>query len=126
MRRSISGVTTGAGEYAPMPPVFGPEVAVVAAFVVLAAWPAAATCRPSLIGDVAGLFAVEEFLDHDAGGGVAKRVRAEHVVQRLFGIGQRECDHDAFAGRQTVGLDDDGRAVWRTYASAGLSSVNTA
>ncbi len=25
MRRSTSGVTTGAGEYAPMPPVFGPR-----------------------------------------------------------------------------------------------------
>jgi len=64
--------------------------------------------------DVAGLLAVQVFLDHHACGRRTEGVRAEHVVQRLFGIGQGQRHHHALAGGQAVGLDDDRRAV-RTH-----------
>ena len=38
-------------------------------------------------------------------------MRAKHVVQGQFGIGQRHCDDDALARREAVGLDHDRRAM---------------
>ena len=38
-------------------------------------------------------------------------MRTEHVVQRLFGVGKRQRHDDAFARRQSVGFDDDRRAL---------------
>ena len=57
-----------------------------------------------------GLLADQEFLDHDLGAGRAEAA-AEHHVDRGFGLGQRLRDHDALAGGEPVGLDDDRRAL---------------
>jgi len=61
--------------------------------------------------DEAGFLAVEKLLDHHPRTGIAVGVAGQHVVQRRFGIGQRQRHHHALARRQTVGLDHDRRAV---------------
>ena len=111
MRSCIAGVTTGAGEYAPMPPVFGPaspssrrlwscDVA------------SGSTCRAIDHHDEARFLALEEFLDDDSSPALPKRpanmsLRGRH---RLVG---RRADDDALAGRESVRLDDDRRAAAR-------------
>ena len=60
--------------------------------------------------DVAGFLAFEEFLDDDARPGIAQGLRAEHVVQGLFGIAKGQCHDDALAGSESVRLDHDRRA----------------
>ena len=56
------------------------------------------------------LLAVEEFLDHHLGAGVAQAA-AEHHVDRRFRLGHGLRHHHALAGGKAVGLDHDRRAL---------------
>ena len=73
IRACTVGVTTGAGEYAPMPPVFGPAVAVAQAACDPGSTRARSDVRAVGHHDEARLLAVEEFLDDHARAGVAER-----------------------------------------------------
>ena len=117
IRACIAGVTTGAGEYAPMPPVFGPGVAVAQPLVVLRR---RERQHVPAVGhdDEARLFAVEELLDDHARAGGAQRVADEHRIDRGVRFGDARRDDDAFAGREAVGLDDDRRALLRRHRRA--------
>jgi hypothetical protein len=64
-RACTFGVTTGAGEYAPMPPVLGPWSPSLQALVVLAGGQRAHVLAVAQ-HDEAGLFAGQELLDDDA------------------------------------------------------------
>jgi hypothetical protein len=68
-------------------------------------------CVPSHHDDEAGFLALEEFLDHHAGAGIAHPVVGEHHVDGGVRFGQVHGHHHALAGGQAVGLDDDGRAL---------------
>ena len=74
-RACTFGVTTGAGEYAPMPPVFGP---VSPSPRRLWSWlvASASTLRAVADDHEARFLAVEELLDHDAAAAGAARRRA--------------------------------------------------
>ena len=108
-RACTAGVTTGAGEYAPMPPVFGPWSPSSSR---LWSWLVASGSAWRAVGDddEARFLAFEKFLDDDARAGRAHAIVDEHHVDRgvRFGGGRR--DDDAFAGGEAVGLDDDRRA----------------
>ena len=60
--------------------------------------------------DEAGFFAGEEFFDDHACARCAQRAVAQHGVDRGMGLVQRHGHDHALAGRQAVGLDDDGGA----------------
>ena len=126
IRACIAGVTTGAGEYAPMPPVFGPAVAVAQPLVVLRRRERQHVAAVDH-HDEARLLAVEEILDHDARAGGAHRVVDEHRVDRGVRLGRRLRDDDALAGGEAVGLDDDRRAALaRRRRAPRAASVNVA
>ena len=59
----------------------------------------------------AGLLAVEKLLDDDTGACFAHLVAGEHVADGHFGLAQVLRDHDALAGGEAVGLDDDRRTL---------------
>ena len=59
-------------------------------------------------GEERGLFAFEEGLDEERGAGRAELVVVEDGADRGFGLGARLGDDNALAGREAVGLDDDG------------------
>ncbi len=61
--------------------------------------------------DEARFLAFEELLEHDAMTGVAELAAGEHHVDHRVGFVGRQRDHDALAGRQAIGLDDDRRAL---------------
>lgn len=48
----------------------------------------------------AGLFAIEEFLDHHARAGIAKAVAFEHVIDGCMRFVKRHCHDHALACRQ--------------------------
>ena len=60
--------------------------------------------------DEAGFLAFEEFLDHDQVAGLAEAA-GEHVQCRLHGFVDGRADHDALAGGEAVGLDDQRRLL---------------
>ncbi len=60
--------------------------------------------------DKARFLAVQEFLDHHARAGVAQFVVGEHGIDGRVRFFKRRCHDHALAGRESVGLDDDGRA----------------
>ncbi len=70
--------------------------------------------------EIAGLFAIHEFLDHDLGAS-GPEFTAKHVVNRGQGGVQIHRDDHAFASGQAVGLDHDGRAL---FADIGLGGVS--
>ena len=117
-RACTSGVTTGAGEYAPMPPVFGPWSPSQQALVVLAGRERQHV-RAVAHDDEARFLAFEEFLDHDARAGVAAACcrRASMSIAACASSARRRDDH-ALAGGEAVGLDDDRRAALRRRTRA--------
>ncbi len=62
--------------------------------------------------DEAGLFAIEELLDHHPRPGVAEGIAGEHVTHGVLGFSQGHGDDHALAGRQAVGLDNDRCALF--------------
>ena len=58
----------------------------------------------------AGFLAGEKFLDHDLRAGIAEPA-GEHHVDGGFRFRNGLCDHDAFAGGETIGLHHDRRAL---------------
>ena len=79
------------------------------ALVILARWPSAARALPSTDRDEAGLFAVEEFLDHHARP-MRHRASAHRACRAIACSGVRPSGHrhdDALAGGKAVGLDHD-------------------
>src|ERR1700756_1720588 len=84
-----SGVTTGAGEYAPMPPVLGP-------------WsPSKMRLWSWLEGRASPLRAMAR---------VAELVAGEHHVDRVVRFLRARGDDHALARGEAIGLDDDGGA----------------
>ncbi len=100
---------TGAGEYAPMPPVLGPRSPSKARL-----WSCAETSgsavSPSHSAKKRRLLAVEELLDDELRAGRAQAAAEDHVDRRLR-LGDRRRDDDALAGGEPVRLDHDGRAA---------------
>src|SRR5260364_190145 len=84
MRACSCGVITGAGEYAPMPPVFGPV-----------------SPSPKRLWSC---FAAQILLNHDARAAIAK----QGLNRRVRFIQLMRNDY-TFAGGQPVRLDDNGR-----------------
>ena len=111
---SSAGVEAGAGDNAPMPPVFGPGVAVAGALVVLRR---GERQRVLAVDErkKARLFAGEKILDDDLAPGGAEPALDERRIDRpargieIFGDGH------PLAGGEPVGLDDDRRSVARRY-----------
>ena len=60
--------------------------------------------------DKAGFFALQKIFNHHARACVAHFVAQQHIVDGGVGFVQRHGNDDAFARRQPVGFDDDGRA----------------
>ena len=110
IRACIAGVTTGAGEYAPMPPVFGPWSSSLEPLVVLRRRERQHVA-PVRHHDEARFLAREELLDDHARAGRAHRVADQHRVDRRVRLGDGRRDDHALAGREAVGLDDDRRAA---------------
>ena len=117
MRACIAGVTTGAGEYAPMPPVFGPWSPSKMPLVILRRGE-----RQDVLAirhhDEARFLALQEFLDDDLAAGIAE-LAAEHRLRGRDGfVGGVDDDH-AFAGGEPARLDDERAraACARTQAS---------
>ena len=104
-----------------MPPVFGPEIAVEGALVVLGG---ADLQRVAAVaqGEEARLLAGQELLDHERAAGLPERSThgGPDGIQRLVVAGR---DHYPLAGREPVGLDDDGQ---RMLADIGLGSGSLA
>ena len=89
-----------------MPPVFGPDVAVVGRLVVLGRLQG--DDRPAVgDGQHAGLLAVEPLLDHQAIAGGAEDLLPGDRLDGGDGLLAAGADHHALAGRQPVGLDHD-------------------
>src|SRR6266487_3117540 len=61
--------------------------------------------------DEARLFALEEFLDHDAVARRAHRALDQNPVDRLMGLGWTHRDDHAVSRREAVGLHDERRAA---------------
>ena len=61
--------------------------------------------------DKAGFFTVEELFNHDTVARIAESVTCQHVLNRGFGFFERHRDDHAFTGGQTVGLDNNRRAL---------------
>ncbi|VAU69108.1 Uncharacterised protein [Klebsiella pneumoniae] len=61
--------------------------------------------------DKARLFAVEELFNHDAVARIAKGVTCQHILNRGFGFFEGHRDDHAFTRGQTVGLDNNRRAL---------------
>jgi hypothetical protein len=61
--------------------------------------------------DEARFLALQALLDDDAVGRVADLALDHHRVDCLRRFGNRLRDHDALAGGESVGLDDDRRAL---------------
>ena len=108
-----SSSVPGTGEKLPMPPVFGPGVAVADPLVV-----ARGRERDGALAvaqrQQRELLAREELLDHDRL--VAEAARDEHVLQRRARLALAGRDHDALAGGEPVGLDHGRIAVDRGHA----------
>lgn len=61
--------------------------------------------------DKAGFFTDQKFLDHYPMAGRSEAVAREHVLDGLNGLGFGLRNHDAFSGSQTIGFNDNGRAL---------------
>ena len=85
-----------ASQYAPMPPVFGPGVAIEDGLVVLR-WRQRHDVAAVAQRDEADFFAAQKLLDHQP---------APSVASAGFGLGAVARDHHALARRQAVGLQD--------------------
>ena len=105
IRSSSAGVTTSAGEYVPIPPVFGP-VSPPDALVILRRRQNHVVA-PRHHHENRGLFAEETVLDQDLSPARAKLPALEHLAHRRFGFGERLRDDHAFARGQAVGFDHD-------------------
>ena len=118
-RAWIFGVTTGAGEYAPMPPVFGPWSPSRRR---LWSWLVASAQHVRAVAhdDEARLLALEELLDHEARAGGAEALLGHHLVDRGVRLGHARRHHHALARGKAVGLDYDRRAA---LADEGLRLV---
>ena len=89
-----------------MPPVLGPDVAVVGRLVVLGRLEG--DDRPAVgDGQHAGLLAVEPLLDHQPIARGAEDLLRPRSLDRRDGLLAARADQHALAGRQPVGLDDD-------------------
>ena len=97
-----------AGEYAPMPPVFGAGVAVTDPLVVLRRGEGAGA-RAVAEREERGFLALQHRFENHAGAGGPERA-AEDALQSCFRLGHRRGDGHALAGGETVRLDDDRRA----------------
>ena len=67
-----------------------------------------------------GFLAVEEFLDHHAGAGIAERVAREHVTYGVLGFGQGHRHDHALAGGEAIGLDHDRCALLADVGQRGV------
>ena len=57
--------------------------------------------------DEAGFFASQKFFDHHAGASGAQLAVTQHVIDSLMGFVSGHGNHNALAGGQAIGLDDD-------------------
>src|SRR5690606_28356433 len=72
--------------------------------------------------DEAGFLAFQELFDHHPMAGGTKGIAGQHILDRLFRFLLGHGDDDAFAGRQAIGLDHDGR-TFLTDVGQGLVHV---
>ena len=103
------GIHHGRGRISAHAPGVGPGVAIVRGFVILAGGQGQGRFA---IGhdDKTGLLAGQELFDHHAVPGVAKGISGQHIPHRGFRLLLGLSDDDAFAGREAIGLDHNGRA----------------
>jgi len=62
--------------------------------------------------DEARFFALKKFFDDDAIAGITKRAGTEHVCRSSLRLSKCLRNDDAFAGSESVRLDDDGRTLF--------------
>ena len=92
-----------------MPPVFGP-VSPSPSRLWSCDVASGSTCRPSTMAMKLASSPSQELLDHDGVAGLAE-APGEHVLRRRNRRLDVVADHDALAGGETIGLDDERRAL---------------
>ena len=107
-----------------MPPVFGPDVALIPGFVVLRG---GQRHDGHAVGndDKARFFAFEKFFHDDARAGIAETAAFKHAGGGFDGLIERHCDDDAFTGGQTVRLYDYRCALGTNIGERGIEIRET-